>query len=232
LQRLEQLSAEASALALVAARKGLDIEQLAAARKDVLRQIVERSSREIQNPQEESLRQADLRSPAPYAMIEATRAAPKADDSPRQSEDLLIIVEDEPDDSLLLKRALQQARVDAQTHWTNCGSEALGVLGQMGPQVRRVCVVSDIFLRGEDGFDFLRSVRALNLSKPVIFAFLTGRADRAIEERAYASGADAFFVKPVMFADLIQVASALRELLSSNGQMKPGVDGKHFLRRL
>jgi CheY-like chemotaxis protein len=127
---------------------------------------------------------------------------------------LLLVVEDEPDDFVLLERAAIQAGVNARTQWARSVPEALHALAKVGPDINCICVVSDIRLPGEDGFEFLRKVRLGRFNRPVRFAFLTGHSDQPVKERAHACGADAFFVKPLRFAELVQVACALQQLLT------------------
>jgi CheY-like chemotaxis protein len=127
---------------------------------------------------------------------------------------VLLVVEDEADDFILLRRALKRAGVLALVCWAQTASEALNTLGKLQSRAR-VCVVTDVKLPGTDGFELLKLVRARVKPPQLKFSFLTGRPDPTTERRAYSSGADAFFVKPARSEDWMEVARALEKLVMS-----------------
>lgn len=127
---------------------------------------------------------------------------------------MLLVVEDEPDDYILLKRALGKVGAIAAVRWAQTGAEALAVLAETRPCGSGVCVVADVKLPGIDGFDLLQSIKSQNGFGRVKFAFLTGRRDPSTEDRARACGADAFFVKPTSGAQLMEIAKALQRMAS------------------
>jgi response regulator RpfG family c-di-GMP phosphodiesterase len=57
----------------------------------------------------------------------------------------------------------------------------------------------------------------LGITIPSRFAFLTSHRDHSTEQRACAKGADAFFVKPMSFNELVEVAEKLENLLEGPG---------------
>lgn len=135
---------------------------------------------------------------------------PTRDDA--DSRRLLILVEDDPDDLMLFQRALQKAGVTNLVRSARDGAEAMEMLLHPGSEVASICLVSDSKLPDMSGFDLLETVRAAILPIPVKFAFLTGNTQPSIESHAHASGADAFFVKPWSFDDLIGIARAVTNL--------------------
>lgn len=128
---------------------------------------------------------------------------------------VLIVIEDDPDDFMLLKRALNKAGASARVWWAHDVSEALGVLADVESSAPCVCVVLDIQLPGGNGFEVLEQMKKRPSLCPVRFAFLTGMTDRATADRAAAVGADGFFVKPVRCEELIQVARSLQKLAAT-----------------
>ena len=143
-----------------------------------------------------------------YAGVNRSPAAQRSE----EEQSTLLVVEDEPDDYLLLKRALRKAGAVPAVRWARTAAEALAVLAEIEPGGNGICVVADVSLPGIDGFDLLRSIKSRISSKRVKFAFLTGRRDPLTEERARASGADAFYVKPTDAEELINIARALYRL--------------------
>jgi CheY-like chemotaxis protein len=132
-----------------------------------------------------------------------------------QGEHLLLVVEDELDDFILLREAFRRAGVKARVLRAETGAEALETLANLNHRMKRVCVVSDIRMPGLDGFALLEQLKSRPAPAPLRFAFLTSRCDQPTEQRAYANGADAFFVKPVSFSALIEVAAKLEKLLEA-----------------
>lgn len=68
-------------------------------------------------------------------------------------------------------------------------------------------IVCDIAMPGEDGYAFVRDVRAHKFEVPVVALTAFGRAED--RERALASGFDAYLEKPV---DPATLAATLREI--------------------
>jgi two-component system, response regulator len=132
-----------------------------------------------------------------------------------RGENLFLVVEDELDDFILLEQALRRAGVKAHVRWVETGAEALDALATIEPGTKNICVVSDIRLPGSDGFELLEQLKSQPPSAQMRFAFLTSHCDNSTEQRALAKGANAFFVKPVGFNGLIEIAAKLEKLLHS-----------------
>ncbi len=133
---------------------------------------------------------------------------------------LLVVVEDDPNDFDLLRRAIEKAHLKAQVHWANSGTEALAILSHLGPRPTLVCVVVDVMLPEMSGFELLEKVRAMDPPIPARFVFVTGNAQPSIESRARACGADGFFLKSCFTGDLIEIVRAVERLLL--GSTVPG----------
>ena len=70
-------------------------------------------------------------------------------------------------------------------------------------------IVSDIMMPGIDGFDFAKTVRALNENIPILF--MTARDDFAAKQRGYRIGVDAYMVKPLELDELfLRIGALLR----------------------
>lgn len=68
-------------------------------------------------------------------------------------------------------------------------------------------IVSDIMMPNVDGFEFVKNVRALNESIPILF--MTARDDFAAKQRGYRSGIDDYMVKPIDLEELLLRIGAL-----------------------
>jgi CheY-like chemotaxis protein len=138
---------------------------------------------------------------------------------PQQAEStappVMIVVDDDADDFVLLKRALWKAGSPARVWWAKDANEALSILGTVQSAGGRICIVSDLRLPDRDGLELLRQVRQLHSPCRVRFALLTGLANEETEARAKELGADAFYVKPAGAFDLVEIARALQTLASA-----------------
>jgi CheY-like chemotaxis protein len=117
----------------------------------------------------------------------------------------VLLVEDDEDSRKLLGAMLK--RYGARVTSTKSAAEAISVFATDVPDV----LVSDIGMPDEDGYEFIRKLRALPPEKggrtPAIA--LTGYASRKDRERALAAGYDKHMAKPIEQADMISAIAAL-----------------------
>ena len=70
-------------------------------------------------------------------------------------------------------------------------------------------IVSDIMMPKIDGFEFVRTVRALNENIPILF--MTARDDFAAKQKGYRVGVDDYMVKPIDLDELfLRIGALLR----------------------
>ena len=132
---------------------------------------------------------------------------------PNKRQPVLIIVEDNEDDFLLLKRALWKSGATARVWWAHDAAEALSMLTELESSRLRICIVADLQLPVVSGLELLDLVKAEPCHSHVKLALLTGCNDPSTESSALAKGADAFFVKPAQAENLTEVARALQRLV-------------------
>lgn len=128
----------------------------------------------------------------------------------------ILLVEDAPDQSLLLSALLQKLGPFDVT-LSQDGVQAL----ERARKGTFDLVLTDLNLPGMDGFELTRKLKALLPGLPVLAA--TGYTDPNYVEGAYRAGVDALMTKPVDPEDL---ESRLRELLPrwrSGGEQVPAV---------
>ncbi len=125
-----------------------------------------------------------------------------------------MLVEDNPQDELLILRALRKAQVQAVVDVVRDGQQAVDYLLRTGefsdrPEGLPAVVLLDINLPKLSGFDVLSRVRSephMRLLPVVIFSSSDEDRDRL---RAYHNGANSFVSKPLEFA----------EFMASTGQL-------------
>jgi len=83
-------------------------------------------------------------------------------------------------------------------------------------------IVSDIMMPGVDGFEFAKSVRALNENIPILF--MTAKDDIASKQRGFRIGADDYMVKPIDLDELFLRIGALlrRAKIASSRKLEVG----------
>lgn len=83
-------------------------------------------------------------------------------------------------------------------------------------------IVSDIMMPGTDGYEFARSVRAINETIPMLF--MTARDDIASKQRSFRIGVDDYMVKPIDFDELFLRIGALlrRARISASRKLEVG----------
>ncbi|MBQ4092746.1 MAG: response regulator transcription factor, partial [Firmicutes bacterium] len=68
-------------------------------------------------------------------------------------------------------------------------------------------IISDIMMPNIDGFEFVKTVRAINEDIPILF--MTARDDFAAKQRGYRMGVDDYMVKPIDLEELLLRIGAL-----------------------
>ncbi|MBP3375848.1 MAG: response regulator transcription factor [Clostridia bacterium] len=113
------------------------------------------------------------------------------------------------------------------TFLNNSGYEAEGCLGAEAAYDAMYetvfdLIISDIMMPEIDGFEFAKTVRAINESIPILF--MTAKDDIASKQRGFRIGVDDYMVKPVDLDELFLRVGALlrRAKIASNRQLTVG----------
>ncbi len=116
----------------------------------------------------------------------------------------VLVVEDDPDARVLVARLLRDAGADVRDVADTAG--ALDAIESWHPQL----LVSDIGMRGQDGYDLIRQVRARGVAPERLPAIaLTAYAGDEGRVRALAAGYQHHLVKPVDPTRLVALAGQL-----------------------
>lgn len=117
----------------------------------------------------------------------------------------VLVVDDEIDAQELIKRVLENCGAEVLT--TSSVDEALEVLQTYKPHV----VVSDIGMPGKDGYEFIRTLRALSpeMGGNIPAAAVTAFARFEDRIRALRSGYQTHITKPIEAVELIAVIASL-----------------------
>jgi len=146
-------------------------------------------------------RTAELFSDLPGALIQDSKPLPEG----RLLHRRILLVEDDADTQELLKTVLR--RHGAEVTVVSSSADALAAIARSKPEV----IISDIGMAGENGYELIRKVRALNPEAgghiPAIA--LTAYAGVADRRRALLAGFQTHLAKPVDADDLMAVILSL-----------------------
>ena len=127
----------------------------------------------------------------------------------------ILIAEDDPVSSLILRRALEGQSEEVVA--TFDGEEAWRIVRERH-DVR--IVISDWMMPRLDGIDLCRRVRALADRPYVYFMLLTAKTFRDDRLAGLGAGADDFLAKPLDRAELIARLNVARRLLATQEELR------------
>ena len=130
---------------------------------------------------------------------------------------VILLVEDQQNDVLLIKKAFERGQILNPLFVVNSGEEAMAYLAGDGKYRNRAeyplpdLLLLDIKMPGLDGFDVLRWVRAQSGFSSLLIVMLTS-SDRVYDvNQAYKLGANSFLVKPLDFENYVQTCNVLKQ---------------------
>lgn len=140
---------------------------------------------------------------------------------------VILLVEDDPDAVLLMKKAFTAAAISNPLRTVKDGEELIAYLSGTAPFDNRqahpapVMILLDLKLPRKSGFELLEWIRKnAKLSRLVIVVLTSSRESKDIS-KAYALGANSYLVKPTSFHDLVDVVKMLKNYWLAHNQF-PG----------
>ncbi|MFN0119418.1 MAG: response regulator [Blastocatellia bacterium] len=128
----------------------------------------------------------------------------------------ILVVDDDPDDRLLIQEALTESRLANSLFFAEDGEQALDFLRGCGAYVpggqeapRPGLILLDLNMPRKDGREVLREMRAdPQLRTLPVVVLTTSKAEEDIY-RTYELGVNSFITKPVMFESFVEVVRTL-----------------------
>ena len=142
----------------------------------------------------------------------------------------ILLVEDDPDDVLLIRRAMRQARLANPVSVVGDGEAAVAYLEGRGPYADRAAhplpalVLLDLKLPRLSGFEVLSWLRAQPGLRRLPVVVLTSSDQPVDVNRAYELGANTYMVKPGSLDRLIEIVKSVDVywcLLSTHPELRP-----------
>lgn len=125
----------------------------------------------------------------------------------------ILLVEDNPDDVLITRRALERSRVANDLHVARDGQEATDFIfqtGEFGPKTPRPdLVLLDVNLPKANGLEVLSRIRSNAGTSliPVIMLTASGRDEDVV--KSYKLGSNTYIQKPVEFEKFLHALDVL-----------------------
>ena len=132
----------------------------------------------------------------------------------------ILLVEDQENDTILIKLALSRAGLKQPVFGVASGLEAMAYLSGDPPFHDRyrypepVMVLLDIRMPGVDGFEVLRWIRHQERFKDLPVVMLTGSDAIQDANTAYSLGATSFMVKSIDFHDVRQLSRSIEQIIA------------------
>lgn len=124
----------------------------------------------------------------------------------------ILLVEDDHNDVLLIKRAFEKVKIANPIIVMNDGEEAISYLAGREPYVERalpMLVLLDLKLPRKSGHEVLEWLRQQQTLKRLPVVVLTASSESSDINRAYDLGANSYLVKPVTFDALVEMVKTL-----------------------
>ena len=131
------------------------------------------------------------------------------------SQSTVLLVEDDPNDVLLVQRAFRRANLAHVIQTVEDGEEAVAYLSGKSPYADRdrytlpTLMLLDLKLPRKSGLEVLHWLRQQEGLKRLPVVVLTSSRETADVNRAYDLGANSYLVKPVAFESLLEMVKAL-----------------------
>ena len=127
----------------------------------------------------------------------------------------ILLVEDNENDVLLIKRAFNKAKVAPPMSIVSDGDEAIAYLSQTGQyaDIEKFPIPSlillDLKLPRRSGLEVLSWIKQQPELKRLLVVVLTSSQENSDLTQAYDLGANSYLVKPVYFQDLVSLIESI-----------------------
>jgi two-component system response regulator len=132
------------------------------------------------------------------------------------SQNVILLVEDNPDDELLTLRALKKTGVQNEVVVAHDGVEALDYLFASGPHAGRDpavvprLILLDLKLPRVNGLEVLERLRSAERTRRLPVVILTSSKEQRDMLDGYGLGANSYVRKPVNFEQFVEAVELLR----------------------
>lgn len=135
----------------------------------------------------------------------------------RQNSFVILMADDDLDDIMFVKDALEDSRCEVDFRYVNDGDEAIdyltrnGQYGDPGLSPRPSLILLDLNMPKKDGIETLLEIRGDPNLRSIPVVVLTTSRDTDLMFRIYKLGGSAFITKPTIYKDMIRTMDRLCE---------------------
>ena len=122
----------------------------------------------------------------------------------------MLLIEDNDDDVLMIKRSLKKGRIGNDFHRVTNGNEALEFFKE-DDSSETALILLDLNMEIMNGFEFLKRRQNIETIKRIPVVVLTSSVRSQDIDLAYELGANAYVEKPVKPEDFIDVIMKIEE---------------------
>lgn len=137
----------------------------------------------------------------------------------------ILAIEDSDSDLYLLRRVLDETPNPKEVVHARDGEEAISFIRELAESGREGLpdlIVIDLNMPRVDGFEVLEQLVAQRAFRAVPVVVVTSSQQEADKQRAMASGADAYFVKPVEFSRYKELPKIMDEARGARSKKVAG----------
>jgi len=140
----------------------------------------------------------------------------------------ILLVEDNPNDAELTLEALGEKNLANEVIWLKDGQEALDFLyctdaWEGREKINPVLIMLDLKMPRVDGLQVLKQIKADPKLRTIPVVILSSSREESDLIEGYNSGANAFVVKPVNFADFMHSVTSLGVFWAMLNEVPPTV---------
>jgi CheY-like chemotaxis protein len=122
------------------------------------------------------------------------------DQNPHQ----ILLAEDDDDDSMLFKEALNELAVPTDLHRVKDGEELMYILGQLENKLPDILFL-DINMPRKNGFECLLEIKSTEKLKEIPVVILSTSSGKELVDKMYNAGANLYICKPNQFSHLKKI---------------------------
>ncbi|MGB3691404.1 MAG: response regulator [Spirulinaceae cyanobacterium] len=146
-------------------------------------------------------------------------------------QETILLVEDDSNDIMLIKRAFHKAQINARLETITDGDQAVAYLSHQPPYDNRdryplpVLILLDLKLPRRSGLEVLAWLRQQPEIKRTLVIVLSSSKESPDIDKAYDLGINSYLVKPVTFEDLVELMNQVHKYWFNFNQ-RPGLLNK------
>lgn len=139
------------------------------------------------------------------------------DDASKRVSVPILMADDDPDDRMLVREALEECRIVNELRFVENGEELMDYLNRRGPwsrpedSPRPGLILLDLNMPRKNGQEALKEIKEdPHLSSIPVVVLTTSHSEEDIS-RSYELGANSYIPKPVSFEELVEVVRGLNQ---------------------